>query len=69
MAKAGSGDVLLGLMTGLLARWKNPEKAACLAVFLHGKAGDHARCNYGEEAMKASDLIQMLPLAFKTICD
>lgn len=67
MAKAGSGDVLLGLMTGLLARWKNPEKATCLAVFLHGKAGDQAKIQFGEEAMKASDLIQMLPDAFKSI--
>lgn len=67
MAKAGSGDVLLGLMTGLLARWKNPEKATCLAVFLHGKAGDQAKIYFGEEAMKASDLIQMLPDAFKAI--
>ena len=69
MAKAGSGDVLLGLMTGLLARWKNPEKASCLAVFLHSQAGDYAQSIYGEEAMKATDLIQMLPQAFKKITE
>lgn len=66
MAKAGSGDVLLGLMTGLVARWQNPLHGACLAVYLHGLAGDYAAEQQGEEAMKASDIIQHLPHAFKT---
>lgn len=64
MAKAGSGDVLLGLMTGLLARHKDPLKATICAVYLHGLAGDLASKAMGEECMYAGDIIQYLPDAF-----
>ena len=42
MAKGGSGDVLTGLITGLLARGYPPLSAALVGVYLHGKAGDKA---------------------------
>ncbi len=64
MAKAGSGDVLLGLMTGFAARYSTLEKAICLAVYMHGLAGDLAACELGVEAMKAGDIIGYIPKAF-----
>lgn len=57
MAKGGSGDVLAGLLTGLLGRGIEPFQAAKTAVWLHGKAGDLAAGRVTEEAMAATDLI------------
>jgi NAD(P)H-hydrate epimerase len=57
MAKGGSGDVLAGLLTGLLARGYAPENAAILGVYLHGLAGDCAAKKFGQESMNSSDLI------------
>ena len=65
MATAGSGDVLTGLITGLLARGYHSMYAAILGVYLHGLAGDLAAVRYGQEAMKASDIIEYIPEAFK----
>jgi hydroxyethylthiazole kinase-like uncharacterized protein yjeF len=63
MAKGGSGDVLTGMMGGLFSQFPKapPAQVAAAAVFLHGKAGDHARDRFGETAMLASDLIDTLP--------
>ncbi|MCC6384848.1 MAG: NAD(P)H-hydrate dehydratase [Bacteroidia bacterium] len=60
MAKGGSGDVLTGFITGLLARGYSPEEAAIAGVYLHGSAGNLACNRAGEEAMTASDLINEL---------
>ncbi|HIS55536.1 MAG: NAD(P)H-hydrate dehydratase [Lachnospiraceae bacterium] len=60
MAKAGSGDVLTGIIAALLARKQSPMQAACLGVYLHGLAGDTARQLHGEYGMKASDLTEGL---------
>jgi hydroxyethylthiazole kinase-like uncharacterized protein yjeF len=57
MAKAGSGDVLCGFILGLLSQGYTPLQAACLAVFYHGKAGDLAAFQHGENHVIASDLI------------
>lgn len=65
MATAGSGDVLSGLITGLLARKYHPMYAAILGVYLHGLAGDIAAEKLGEEAMNAGDIIESIPLAFQ----
>ena len=67
MAKAGSGDVLTGLLTGLMARGYNPKDTAILGVFLHGLAGDLAKKEIGEEAMQSSDIIDFLPKAFLSL--
>ncbi len=67
MAKGGSGDVLTGLLTGLLARGYTPREAAVLGVYLHGLAGDLAATDLGMEAMISADLIDYLPKAFKFI--
>lgn len=64
MATAGSGDVLTGIITGLLARGYERREACMLGVYLHGLAGDLAVRELGEESLIASDLIQYLPKAF-----
>lgn len=60
MATAGSGDVLTGILTGLLAQGYTPTEAAILGVYHHGKAGDEAAAKKGEYALIASDLIENL---------
>ncbi len=64
MATGGSGDVLTGIITSLLAQGYHPQEAAVLGVYLHGLAGDVAKENNTEYAMIASDIIESLPLAF-----
>ena len=64
MATAGSGDVLTGILTGLLARGYQQREACVLGVYLHGLAGDLAAQDLGEESLIASDIIQYLPKAF-----
>lgn len=57
MAKAGSGDVLSGVIAGLLAQGCEPFRAAELGVYLHGCAGDVARERHGAYSVLAEDLI------------
>lgn len=64
MATAGSGDVLTGIVLSLLAQGYSPEKAAVLAVFLHGRAGDLAVGNRGAASLIARDIIRYLGKAF-----
>jgi NAD(P)H-hydrate epimerase len=64
MAKGGSGDVLTGIITALLAQSYPPETAARLGVYLHGLAGDIAASTCSEEAMLPSDLIRCIGRAF-----
>ena len=64
MATAGSGDVLTGIILGLLAQRIPPEHAAIAAVFLHGLAGDLAVKEKSENAMIAGDIIDFLEKAF-----
>ena len=67
MATAGSGDVLTGIITGLLARGYKSREACIVGVYLHGLAGDLAAADLGEESLTAGDLIQYLPKAFKRL--
>ena len=60
MAKGGSGDVLAGIVGGLLAQGQKPYEAACAGVFLHGLAGDKARDKKGEYSVLASDVIDAI---------
>jgi len=69
MATAGSGDVLTGLLTGLLARGYPTLDACRLGVFLHGLAGDIAAERLGQESLIASDLVDNLPHAFQRVAD
>ena len=67
MATAGSGDVLTGIITGLLARGYKPQDACIVGVYLHGLAGDLAAHDLGEESMLASDIIRYISRAFKRL--
>ncbi len=67
MATAGSGDVLAGMITGLLAQGMNAEEAAEYGVFLHGIAGDMAAGVYGERSMTATDIIEQFPRVFRFV--
>ena len=67
MATAGSGDVLTGIITGLLARGYKHEDACIVGMYLHGLAGDIAARELGVESVIASDLIQYIPQAFKRL--
>jgi len=63
MATAGSGDVLTGVIAGLIAQDVDCEVAACLGVYLHGRAGDRARDRLGEWGMRAGDMVAEMPAA------
>ena len=65
MATGGSGDVLTGIILGLLAQNYTSEEATLLAVYLHGLSGDLAAAQYGEQAMIAGDIIDHLGAAFR----
>ena len=67
MATGGSGDVLTGILTGLLAQSYAPLDAAILGVYMHGLSGDLAAHDTGFESMIAGDIIQYLPAAFQQI--
>lgn len=67
MATAGSGDVLAGMITGLLAQGMEAEDAAVMGVYLHGLAGDIAAHVHGERSMTASDIIEQFPQVFRTV--
>ncbi len=60
MAKGGSGDVLAGVIGGLLAQGMEDEQAAALGVFLHGMAGEAAASALGDRAVLARDLADFL---------
>lgn len=60
MATAGSGDVLSGIITGLIAQGLKPSQAAMVGVYLHGRAGDHAALKSGQRALTATDIIRAL---------
>jgi NAD(P)H-hydrate epimerase len=61
MATGGSGDVLTGMITGLLASGMDGFEAACLAVWIHGKAGEEAAGRLGRRGMLAGDLLDEIP--------
>ena len=67
MATGGTGDVLTGILTGLLAQGYSPENAAFLGVYLHGLAGDIAANKISQEALVAGDLFQNLGKAYLEI--
>lgn len=67
MATGGSGDVLTGIITGLIAQQYSPEQAAMLAVYLHGLSGDLAAKQLSEPFLIASDIIDHLSGAFKRL--
>ena len=67
MAKGGTGDVLSGILTSLLAQGYAPAQAAIFGVYLHGLAADLASSALSEESLMASDIVDFLPAAFNKI--
>jgi ADP-dependent NAD(P)H-hydrate dehydratase / NAD(P)H-hydrate epimerase len=69
MATGGTGDILTGLVAGMIAQHsKHAFLAVLTAVHLHGLAGDVMRENVGEHSLVATDLLQGLPKAFRRTC-
>jgi len=69
MAKAGSGDVLTGIITAFLAKKYDTLDAAICGAYVHGLAGDAAAERLGKVSMKAGDIIKYLPRALKKITE
>ena len=67
MATGGSGDVLTGILTGLLAQGYSTEETALMGTYLHGLAGDLSAREMGMTSLIAGDLIDFLPMAFKKL--
>jgi NAD(P)H-hydrate epimerase len=66
MATGGTGDVLTGMVAGLIAQHpQHALEATALAVYLHGVAGDLASESVGENSLVATDLVRFLPQAFE----
>jgi NAD(P)H-hydrate epimerase len=69
MATGGTGDVLTGMLLGLLAQGLEPLTAAQVGVFAHGLAGDLVARRAGERGLRASDLIEELPAAWRALAE
>lgn len=69
LATAGTGDVLTGLITGLLAQSYTPLQAALFAVFVHGRTAEFSQSLGFIEAFTASDIINLLPNAIFSLSD
>ena len=67
MATGGTGDVLAGLLAGLLAQGYQPYDAARAAVYVHGRAGDLAAWRKCQVSLIASDIVDELPYAFRDL--
>lgn len=67
MAKAGSGDVLTGIISGFVAQKMDLFEATCLSVYLHGLVGDLAKNELTEYSVMAEDLISYIPKAIKLL--
>ena len=67
MATAGSGDVLTGIIAGLMAQKCDALDAAIAGVYLHGLAGDLARDAQGETGMIAGDILDNVPAAITRV--
>ncbi|MFA6770601.1 MAG: ADP/ATP-dependent (S)-NAD(P)H-hydrate dehydratase, partial [Bacteroidales bacterium] len=67
MATAGSGDVLTGIILGLLTQGYTPEHAALVGVYIHSIAGDIAASIKGETSLIASDIVNYIGDAFKAV--
>ncbi len=70
MATGGTGDVLTGLISGMLAQFPDrPGEAVAAAVYLHGRSGELGADQIGEQAFVATDLLRMLPQAMREARD
>ena len=69
LASGGTGDVLTGIIGGLMAQGLTPELAGCCGVYLHGRAGEVVTQKLGDAGTLATDLIQHLPKTIKCLED
>jgi len=70
MATGGTGDVLTGMISGLVAQFTDQlEPALLAAVYLHGRAGELGAERRGEKGFIATDLFQFLPEAMREVAD
>lgn len=67
LAKAGSGDVLTGMIAGLIAQGMDIFEGACLGVYLHGLCADIKAQEFTQYSVMANDIIDAIPEAIKTI--
>lgn len=67
LAKAGSGDVLAGMVAGILAAGVEPFLAACAGVWLHAEAGEQGRLVYGERSVLAHELIEQISVVLQRL--
>ena len=67
LASGGTGDVLTGIIAGLMAQGLSPEEAACCGVYLHGAAGAAVHDELGDTGTLAGDLLSALPRTIKTV--
>lgn len=67
LATAGTGDILAGMIVGMLVQGLKPFNAACIGVYIHGVAGEKLRTKIGEAGVLASDLLLLIPLIIKEI--
>ncbi|MDX9986772.1 MAG: NAD(P)H-hydrate dehydratase, partial [Dehalococcoidales bacterium] len=69
LASAGTGDVLAGIISGLLAQGLKSFDAAWLGVYLHSRAGIEAARDFGSIGVLASDLLPLLPITLKSLAE
>ncbi|MBZ0184881.1 MAG: NAD(P)H-hydrate dehydratase [Candidatus Obscuribacterales bacterium] len=69
MATAGSGDVLAGIIGGLMAQKVDPHQAAVAGAYIHGRSGDILAEEIGEAGIVAGDMQRVIPLAFQSILE
>ena len=67
LASGGTGDVLTGVIAGLMAQGLSPEEAACCGVYLHGLAGEAVREEHGDAGTLAGDVVAALPRAINAV--
>ena len=68
MSKAGSGDILSGLIAGLSAQKEiSPINASIIGVYVHGLAGDYTKKIFGERSMRITDIVKQIPQSFMDI--
>lgn len=69
MATAGAGDVLAGIIAGLIAQGLTPEAGAIAGVYIHGAAGDAVKNEIGEYGLTAGDILTQIPHTIKNIVE
>ena len=68
MAKAGTGDILTGILSGILAQFpQQPDLAVTAAVYLHGLCGELASAEYSEQSVVATDLLEFIHKGIRAI--